>query len=191
MRTPAAARRRNAKDSRPFPVCPRAGAPQIWGVRRFAPIAAIVFAAAATLPAAGDPMAKFSAVTIDPASANLYIATVSMTFHPFVRHNAEYSSTYVARVFPFFYTEKGRISIVVPDDLLHRVDRGEPVDFVGRALERLRRHAEGRGPRGSDRPADREDPGARVHLTEALPQLRHHLRAYGRRGAAPPRITAR
>jgi len=79
-------------------------------------------------------MAKFGKVAIDPAAANLYIATVSMAFQPFIRHKAEYSSTYVARVFPFFYTERGRISIVIPDDLLHRVDRGEPVDFVGRAL---------------------------------------------------------
>ena len=79
-------------------------------------------------------MAKFSAVSIDPASASLYIATVSMTFQPFVRHDAVYLSTYVARVFPVFYTERGRISIVIPDDLLHRVDRGETVDFVGRAL---------------------------------------------------------
>jgi hypothetical protein len=134
MRTPAAARRRNAKDFQPFPVCPWAGVPQICTVRRFASIAAFVFAAAAAMPAAADPMDKFGTVAIDPAAANLFIATVSMAFQPFVRHNVEYSSTYVARVFPFFYTERGRISIVVPDDLLHRVDHGEPVDFVGRAL---------------------------------------------------------
>jgi len=86
------------------------------------------------MPAAADPMEKFRTVAIYPASANLFIATVSMEFQPFARHGPEYSSTYVARVFPFFYTEKGRIWIVVPDELLRRVDRGEAVDFVGRAL---------------------------------------------------------
>jgi hypothetical protein len=40
----------------------------------------------------------------------------------------------VARVFPFFYSEKGRISIVIPDDNLRRVSRGEPADFNGRAI---------------------------------------------------------
>jgi len=103
-------------------------------VRRFAAIAVLLLAAAASMPAAGDPMAKFSTVAIYPASANLFIATVSMAFEPFARHGPEYSSTYVARVFPFFYTEKGRIWIVIPDDLLRRVDRGEAVDFVGHAL---------------------------------------------------------
>jgi hypothetical protein len=58
-----------------------------------------------------------------------------MTFQPFVRHSSVFSSTYSARVFPyFFYNERGRIWIVIPDDALRRVDRGESVDFVGHAI---------------------------------------------------------
>ena len=58
-----------------------------------------------------------------------------MTMPPFVRKNTVYSSTYSAKVFPyFFYSEKGRIWIVIPDDDLRRVSLGEPVDFKGRAI---------------------------------------------------------
>jgi hypothetical protein len=101
-------------------------------VRRPFLIALVVLSSIAPLRA--ESPAKFASVAIDPASANLYIATVSMAFQPFVRKGSEYSSAYVARVFPFFYTERGRIWIVMPDDLLRRVDRGEAVDFTGRAL---------------------------------------------------------
>ena len=37
-------------------------------------------------------------------------------------------------MFPYFYTEKGRIWITVPDDALHRVANGEAIDFTGRAV---------------------------------------------------------
>jgi hypothetical protein len=135
MRTPSAARRRNAKDIRPFPVCPRLHAPQIREVRRLASIALLLLATAASVPAASDPFAKYGVVAIKPGSSSLFIATVSMTFQPFVRHNTVFSSTYSARVYPyFFFSEKGRIWIVIPDDLLVHVDRGEPVDFVGHAM---------------------------------------------------------
>jgi hypothetical protein len=79
-------------------------------------------------------MARFSEVSIKPATAFLYVATVSLTIQPFVRHKAIYSSTYSARVFPYFYTEKGRIWINVPDDALRRVANGEAIDFTGRAV---------------------------------------------------------
>jgi hypothetical protein len=58
-----------------------------------------------------------------------------MTMPPFVRKNIVYSSTYSAKVFPyFFYNEKGRIWMIVPDELLRQAAAGHPVDFVGHAL---------------------------------------------------------
>jgi len=58
-----------------------------------------------------------------------------MTMPPFVRKNTVYSSTYYAKVFPyFFWSEKGRIWIIVPDAELRRASLGQPVDFVGHAL---------------------------------------------------------
>jgi hypothetical protein len=109
--------------------------PQIVGERRLVSIAAILLAAGASVRGAADPMAKYGLVAINPATASVYIATVSMTFQPFVRHRAEFASTYSAKVFPyFFYNEKGRIWIVVTDDELRRVDSGGSIDFAGKAL---------------------------------------------------------
>jgi hypothetical protein len=91
--------------------------------------------AAASMPGADDPLSPFSVVAIRPATTSLFIATVTMSFEPFVRHRTEFSSAYSARVFPyFFWSEKGRIWIVVPDEVLRRAARGEPIDFAGHAL---------------------------------------------------------
>jgi hypothetical protein len=117
-----------------FPVCPRAPAGQIRHVPRLSPALAFFLGAAASALGGGDDMARFSEVSIKPATAFIYVATVTLTIQPFVRHKAIYSSTYSARVFPYFYTEKGRIWINVPDDALHRVANGEAIDFTGRAV---------------------------------------------------------
>jgi hypothetical protein len=111
------------------------GVPQIVGVRRFASIAILLIATGASMRGAADPMAKYGLVAIKPATATIYIATISMTFQPFVRHRTEFASTYSAKVFPyFFYNEKGRIWIVITDDELRRVDSGGSIDFTGHAL---------------------------------------------------------
>jgi len=103
-------------------------------MRRF--LALVTVSLACTGPARGsDDLAKFSQVVIRPASASFYIASVSMSFQPFTRHRQAYSSTYVARVFPYFFLgEKGRIWINVPDEALARVNRGEAVNLTGRAV---------------------------------------------------------
>lgn len=116
-----------------FPVCPRPSPPQIQRVQRFSPALAFALVAASAL-GAGDDLARFSQVTVKPATAFIYIGTVTMTIPPFVRHNDVYSSTYTAHVFPYFYTESGRIWITVPDDALRRVANGQAIDFTGRAV---------------------------------------------------------
>jgi hypothetical protein len=117
-----------------FPVCPPAPTHQIRPVPRFAPLLAFALAAASSALGSGDDMARFNQVSIKPATAYIYIATVTMTIPPFSRHGGVYSSTYAARVFPIFYTERGRIWIDVPDDALRRIASGEPIDFTGRAI---------------------------------------------------------
>jgi hypothetical protein len=103
-------------------------------MRRF--LALVTVSLACTGPARGsDDLARFSQVVIRPASASFYIASVSMSFQPFTRHRETYSSTYVARVFPYFFLgEKGRIWMTVPDEALERVNRGEAVNLAGRAV---------------------------------------------------------
>lgn len=119
----------------PFPVCPRAGAPQIDPVRRLLALAVLHLAGASLALGADGVPARFNVVEIKPASTSLFIATVSMTFAPFVRHRTVFASTYAARVFPyFFYSEKGRIWIVVNQEALGRASRGQPAEFTGHAL---------------------------------------------------------
>ena len=76
---------------------------------------------AAPLRGAEDPLARYGVIAIKPMSTSIYIGTVSMASPPFVRKNIVYSSTYSAKVFPyFFYNETGHISIVIPDEDLER-----------------------------------------------------------------------
>jgi hypothetical protein len=100
-------------------------------------------------------MARYNVVDIKPSVASLYIASVTMTMPPFTRKNTVYSSTYYAKVFPyFFYSERGRIWIIVPDADLRRAAQGQPVDFTGHALSesgeerKVEGHAVPTGPLG-------------------------------------------
>jgi hypothetical protein len=65
----------------------------------------------------------------------------------FQREGAMYQSTYVCKVFPyFFYNEKGTLAIEVPDEALARLAAGETITFTGRAetTEGKPRRIEGR-----------------------------------------------
>ena len=101
---------------------------------RLSPLIAFALAAATPALRAGDDLARFDQVAIKPATAYIYIATVTMTIPAFSRHEGVYSSTYAARVFPIFYTERGRIWIDIPDAALRRVASGEAIYFTGHAI---------------------------------------------------------
>jgi hypothetical protein len=102
--------------------------------RLLAPLV-LVLAAATPGRGADAALARFNVVDIKTSVASLYIASVTMIMPPFVRRDAVYSSTYYAKVFPYyFFSEKGRIWIIVPEADLRRAAVGQPVDFVGHAL---------------------------------------------------------
>jgi hypothetical protein len=108
---------------------------QIHGVRRFLGPIVLALISSVPLARAEESLSRFDVVDIKPSTASLYIATVTMTMPPFVRKNVVYSSTYAAKVFPYFlFNEKGRIWIIVPDEDLRKVSLGLPVDFVGHAM---------------------------------------------------------
>jgi hypothetical protein len=124
-------------------------------VLRTAAISAIALAASAPAPGADEGLARFDTVGIRPTTTSLVIASVTMTMKPFLRRDAVFSSTYSARVFPyFFWSESGRIWIEVAGDKLRRVARGEAVEFTGRGVNESgdERRIEGRaiptGPSG-------------------------------------------
>jgi len=149
-----------------FPVCPAATPPQIGPVRRLLVPLFLALAAAAGLravatapgaPAAPlarpDPLARYNTVAIKTASTSIIIGSVTMTMTPFQRKKVVYSSNYYAKVFPyFFYSERGRIWIVVPDEDLRKVAHGESIDYKGHAISdsgeerRIDGHATPTGP---------------------------------------------
>src|SRR3954468_5940092 len=80
------------------------------------------------------PLSRYAAVEIETAKTSIYIGSVTMTMPPFTRKDGAFSSTYNARVFPYFFeSEKGKLSITISDDELRRLERGETVQFTGRA----------------------------------------------------------
>jgi hypothetical protein len=104
-------------------------------VRRFLAPLGVAIALAVPLSGADGSLTPFNVVYIKPAVTSVIVATVTMTMAPFVRKKVVYSSTYTAKVFPyFFYNEKGRIWINISDDDLRRAAKGGVVEFVGHGL---------------------------------------------------------
>lgn len=92
-------------------------------------------AAAGAARAEDSDLARFDQVRIEPTKTSIYIGSVTMTMPTFARHAGVYSSTYAAKVFPyFFYNEHGTLAINVSDEMLRRLERGQAVDFEGRGL---------------------------------------------------------
>ena len=101
------------------------------------PLLALVLALLPGLSARGAeaPDSRYDRVEIAPAKTSIYVGSVTMTMPPFVRKNGVYESTYVAKVFPyFFYNEIGRLSIEVSDETLRKLAGGEIIEFKGRGV---------------------------------------------------------
>ena len=87
------------------------------------------------LPAADPSLAAYARVDVATARTSIYVGSVTMTMPAFTRADGTYTSTYTAKVFPyFFYNEQGQLTVEISDDALRQLARGEPVDFKGRAV---------------------------------------------------------
>jgi hypothetical protein len=77
---------------------------------------------------------RYRRVDVTPTKTSIYVGTVSLALPPLERRKGEYTTTYEASVFPFFfYNETGHFWIECSDEQLRRLERGERVDFQGRA----------------------------------------------------------
>lgn len=102
--------------------------------------------------AAEAPIGTFDRVTIAPTKTSIYIGTVAMTMPALDRKNGVYQSNYVAKVFPYFFSnEQGTLAIALSDEALRRLERGERVEFSGRAVNT---DGEERRVEGNATPAD-------------------------------------
>jgi hypothetical protein len=88
-------------------------------------------------PAAAEerPLHAYAHVAVAPTKTSIYVGRVSLTMTTFERAGGRYSSTYVAKVFPyFFYNESGQLSVDLSDAALRQLERGEVIEFQGRAV---------------------------------------------------------
>ena len=95
--------------------------------------ALLVGATLNSAPDAAPP--RYTRVVVAPAKTSIYLGTVSMAMPAFVRVNGGFEAAYVAKVFPFFfYNENGRLRVEISDASLRQLERGEAIEFKGRAV---------------------------------------------------------
>lgn len=74
-------------------------------------------------------------VSVPPMKTSIYVGSVTLTTSEFKRAGDQFSATYEAKVFPwFFWSETGGITIQVPPADLARLARGETIEFTGDAF---------------------------------------------------------
>ena len=71
---------------------------------------------------------------IDPSSMPIAAGKATLTIGLLQRANGIYSGDYKVKVFPYFLkNESGRLAIIVSDESLARVNRGEVATIIGTA----------------------------------------------------------
>jgi hypothetical protein len=74
-------------------------------------------------------------VTVAPMKTSIYVGSVSLTTGELKREGDKFSTTYEAKVRPwFFWGETGRITITLSLADLEKLGRGERVEFTGEAF---------------------------------------------------------
>ena len=98
---------------------------------------AVLAAFALALPARGaeQSLRAFDQAEVAPSKTSIYVGSVALTVSKLTRTQGGFSTAYTAKVFPyFFYNENGTLSIDFTDDMLRQLERGEAVEFKGRAV---------------------------------------------------------
>lgn len=81
------------------------------------------------------PLADYERVDVAATKTSIYVGSVAMTIPPLARRGGVFESTYVAKVFPYFFSsENGRLHVEFSDEQLRQLERGETVEFKGRAV---------------------------------------------------------
>jgi hypothetical protein len=95
----------------------------------------LMLGAVACLPARAASIATgWDRIAIAPMKTSIYVGSVSLTTEVLVRSGSTLSSTYEAKVRPwFFWGETGKIAITLSDAALANLSRGERAEFTGEA----------------------------------------------------------
>src|SRR3954462_4010370 len=90
---------------------------------------------AATVASAATNLTTWERVDVAPMKTSLYVGSVRLTTTTFERQGSALTSTYVAKVFPWFpWNEHGKITINLTDANLASLARGETAEFTGEAF---------------------------------------------------------
>lgn len=93
-------------------------------------VAAFLFA---VLPARAAEVA-FARASVPAMKTSIYVGSVTLATGTFERSGDKWTTTYNAKVFPWFpWSEHGDITITVTDADLARLAKGETVEFTGDA----------------------------------------------------------
>jgi hypothetical protein len=78
---------------------------------------------------------QWNHITVEPMKTSIYIGSVRLNTGVFERNGANFSTTYDARVVPwFFWNESGSITLFLNDAEWVKIARGERTDFKGEAM---------------------------------------------------------
>lgn len=143
----------------------------------------------AAIPA--NPLSAYARAEAPPAETTLFLFNkILLTTTGFERKGATYETDYSAKVSPFkSLSENGRLTIEVTDDQLRRLERGEAVDFTGRAVSKGGdRHAI----TGTATPTDKTSGKLKVHIEASIVTLRFETtyRFTPPATSAPPPVSA-
>ena len=95
----------------------------------------LVLGAVAARPAEPVPiLTGWDRISVDPMKTSIYVGSVTLTPGVFERKDSTLSTTYEAKVFPwFFWGETGKITITLADADLANLAKGEKAEFTGEA----------------------------------------------------------
>jgi hypothetical protein len=137
---------------------------------------------AATRARAADE--AFSRAEVPAMKTSIYVGSVTLGTGTFVRDGDRWSTSYEAKVFPWFpWSEHGDITITMTDADLARLGRGETVEFTGDAQNHKRKP---RRVTGRAQPTDAASGKIKVRIAVDDVELIFNGRYTLARGEAPP-----
>ena len=134
----------------------------------FALLLALMVTGGIATPAAGpstNPAGSRGLLLIDPSSMPITAGKVTLSITSLQRTDGVYAGEYKLNVFPYFYkNEKGRLAIVVSDESLAAINRGEAVTVIGTATT-SGKYGKRRDIQATATPADRDHGSLKVWFT--------------------------
>ena len=150
---------------RKLTVCPPSGASHRASMRFVALFLCFLSWTTSALRAetsAAPGQVRWSHITVEPMKTSIYIGSVRLNTAVFERNGANFSTTYDARVVPwFFWNESGNITLFLNDAEWAKIGRGERTDFKGEAMNEKKKP---RHVTGWAQPADRTSGKIKVRV---------------------------